>query len=541
MNKEQTNKRIEEYEDQLKHLQKELDENKSLLMVSELQKENEIDYYKQKHNEEIGLMRLSLNEQLGSFRLQHDQEVENLKKVINEKAINDNDVFNLKSLQQQQQPQTKNESMLSVVTKSFKQKVGSLNTTLNTSSLLGSSFDDKQQQLKLVREQEEEFDFLVPLEEETKMLKEKLRNTDKKLNSYEKILKILMSEFGIERICGLINSCSNPDETYETVNKFREEFINKQNLDTSIQLDDKDSILANLLCEQAKLRNENEKLAKKINQLVNSNKINNNLQNDHQKATNEHVKNDIKSKQSIQPNHLKSLNIINRLSRSKSLTLLNELANLDCLTNLDKDPQQIKLMNKDEFYLNSKLVRPCEMCSNYELQLQTLQICESDFMKKIENYDKLLYASKQELMKEQEFRLQIEEKFVQEAKECEKIIDKLQTKLATANYEVSQLKCAFNENRKCFNEKLEELKQLNLRLNFNLKNLRNENARLLGCFVVKSKQLHSEAIDLPQTLEEVQFYCLKIREDLISVSLAKEKLEEDFKSQLMLMKGKMNF
>ena len=328
-----------------------------------------------------------------------------------------------------------------------------------------------------------------------------------------------MCEFGIEKICELINACSNPDETYETVNRFKEEFINKNNLETNIQLDDKDSILANLLCEQAKLRNENEKLLKRLNQLVNSNAVINN------QAL-------VKTKQSTNQLIVPTINLLSKLRRSQSLTIYNKLNHQ---ANLDRN-QPIKYTNKedDNHKLNNKV---CEMCSNYELQLQTLQLSESEFQKKIDTYEKQLNTSSQELIKEQEFRLQMEEKFVQEAKDCEKAIEKLQTKLSTANYEISQLKCAFNDQRRVLTEKLEQLKKMNLQLSHNLSNLQNENARLLGRFIEKSKQLQREAIDLPQTLEDVQFYCLKIREDLISVSIAKEKIEEDFKSQLMLIKG----
>lgn len=128
MVKQETNKKIELLEDQLTNLQKELDESKSLLMVSQLQKENEVDYYKQKHNEDVNRIRLNLNNKLEAIKLQYEEEIENLKRLINEKQ--ENDQQNLNNLKSQS---IKNESMLSVVTKSFKQKVGSLNTSLNTS------------------------------------------------------------------------------------------------------------------------------------------------------------------------------------------------------------------------------------------------------------------------------------------------------------------------------------------------------------------------------------------------------------------------
>lgn len=367
------------------------------------------------------------------------------------------------------------------------------------------------------------------------MLKEKFRTTDKKLNSYEKIFSILISEYGIDKICELINACSTSDENCETVSKLKEEFMNNnKNLESSIQLDDKESILANLLCEQAKLRNENERLLERINQLLNSNCVNNS----------NHL-NSVRNKQNQPslPSLDSSLNSSSKLRRTQSLTIYNKLNNSIHLN--DKFNQRLKFDQTDSKIIKStdqndhiKIAsKSCEMCYNYEIEVQTLQLNETDFLRKLENSEKLLNASKQELIKEQEFRLQREEKFIQQVKECDETIENLQTKLSTANYEISELKRTFNDSRKCLNDKLDDLKKINKQLHSDLINIQNENARLLGLFVERSKQLDSKIIDLPQNLEELQIYCLKIREDLISVSISKEKLEEEYKSQLMLIKG----
>ena len=61
--------------------------------------------------------------------------------------------------------------------------------------------------------------------------------------------------------------------------------------------------------------------------------------------------------------------------------------------------------------------------------------------------------------------------------------------------------------------------------------LRKENDYLLGKFIGKSRDLQSEAIDLPQTVDELQFHCLTLNEKLILATLAKEQLEEAMMQQ----------
>lgn len=64
-----------------------------------------------------------------------------------------------------------------------------------------------------------------------------------------------------------------------------------------------------------------------------------------------------------------------------------------------------------------------------------------------------------------------------------------------------------------------------------------ENEFLLGKHIAKSEHLQAEIIDLPQKMEDMQFYCLKLREDLITALVAKERNEETFRSEILFLKG----
>lgn len=180
-------------------LNKELDELRSLITVAECEKENLIEVERRKCREEVASMKHLMQEKLDSMKRNYDVEMGKMKKELEKLEC---ELVELKS--------SENDNLLSVVTKSFKQKVGSLNSsTANNSNL--NSFDDNSliKQRAEVSQHDDEFDMMVPFEEELKVLKEKLRMTDTKLQIYELSLAQLMKHFGTDPVCNVIKSKVN--------------------------------------------------------------------------------------------------------------------------------------------------------------------------------------------------------------------------------------------------------------------------------------------------------------------------------------------
>lgn len=70
-----------------------------------------------------------------------------------------------------------------------------------------------------------------------------------------------------------------------------------------------------------------------------------------------------------------------------------------------------------------------------------------------------------------------------------------------------------------------------------LQKLLAENELLLGKHIARSEELNAETINLPENLEEMQFYCLKLKEDLITALAAKERNQENCRSEVLFLKG----
>ena len=181
----------------------------------------------------------------------------------------------------------------------------------------------------------------------------------------------------------------------------------------------------------------------------------------------------------------------------------------------------------------------CEMCKNYEIQLQEMQYNEVVMGLQLENNEKTIKQIRDELRKEQNFRSELEEKFNEDAKRAEKDIRDLCLRVDQSQRNVDILTKSHTELRKEANDIISNLMNQMEETNKELHRIRTDNNILLGKFIAKSQILQSEPIDLPQDIDEMQFYCLKLREELITTLVAKERNEETLKSEILFLKEQM--
>ena len=95
----------------------------------------------------------------------------------------------------------------------------------------------------------------------------------------------------------------------------------------------------------------------------------------------------------------------------------------------------------------------------------------------------------------------------------------------------------FNEYEGSISEKINQLVSNNEGLCKKLTTLLRENDSLLGRNIAKSVEMESEIINLPQDATELQFYLLKLQQELITTIVAKERNEETHRSEHLFLKG----
>lgn len=81
----------------------------------------------------------------------------------------------------------------------------------------------------------------------------------------------------------------------------------------------------------------------------------------------------------------------------------------------------------------------CEMCRNYELQLQIVQVSEDGLRTQLAKSQEMMKGLKDDLRKEQAGRIELEETFNKEARSTEKKLQDLMNQLEDSNSRLDRM------------------------------------------------------------------------------------------------------
>ncbi|KAF7489931.1 Rab GTPase-binding effector protein 1 [Sarcoptes scabiei] len=186
-----------------------------------------------------------------------------------------------------------------------------------------------------------------------------------------------------------------------------------------------------------------------------------------------------------------------------------------------------------------KNMMACEMCNNYEMQLQDMQYREAVLHISIGQYEKNIVKLKEDLKKEQSFRLEIEEKFINESKRFENELKSLSSQVDQGQNSFEKISNKFAKLNKSANSSIASLINQIDKLKSDIVRLSSDNEKLIGRHLKKSREMLSESISLPEDPEALQFYCLQLREDLIQALYNREHLEETLRSENIFLKEQL--
>lgn len=131
-----------------------------------------------------------------------------------------------------------------------------------------------------------------------------------------------------------------------------------------------------------------------------------------------------------------------------------------------------------------------------------------------------------ELEREVQRRCDLEQRFSEEAKRSTDQIEELVSKSKQDDEKLSELERKFESYVNETSSMIENFTTNREILTSQLLELRKENDYLLGKFIEKGREMQNTEINLPQTVDELQFHCLMLNEKLLLATLAKEQLEE---------------
>ncbi|KAI0216904.1 Rab GTPase-binding effector protein 1 [Lamellibrachia satsuma] len=197
------------------------------------------------------------------------------------------------------------------------------------------------------------------------------------------------------------------------------------------------------------------------------------------------------------------------------------------------------LLQKELKAAREKLGRSCDMCSNYESQLQALQENEKKAWSQVRTLERQLQAERQARTAQHSYVEQLETALHDKAEDARKQIVTLASKVADAETYIHETKHRFLQSQTELQQQLKSLTEHREEIHKELTRLQEENDTLVGKHSVHSQLMQEESIDLPNKIEDMQLLLLKYREDIITAKIAKEQTEESLHSQMLFLRDRV--
>uniref|UniRef100_A0A8C1P2L2 Rab GTPase-binding effector protein 1 n=1 Tax=Cyprinus carpio TaxID=7962 RepID=A0A8C1P2L2_CYPCA len=181
-----------------------------------------------------------------------------------------------------------------------------------------------------------------------------------------------------------------------------------------------------------------------------------------------------------------------------------------------------------------KLGRRCDMCSNYEKQLQVIQGQEAETRDQVKKLQAMLRQANDQLERTMNERQEFEDSVKQASEET--TISELKQKVQESESLVSTLQQAFSQAKRNTQEQMAVLLQSREQVTEELNRLQRDNESLQGKHRLHMTLQQQEDFHMPATVQELQKLVLQYREDIVSARTAAEHLEEKLKAEILFLK-----
>ncbi|KAM8991538.1 rab GTPase-binding effector protein 1 isoform 2-T2 [Ara ararauna] len=194
------------------------------------------------------------------------------------------------------------------------------------------------------------------------------------------------------------------------------------------------------------------------------------------------------------------------------------------------------LLQKEVQNAGNKLGRRCDMCSNYEKQLQGIQIQEAETRDQVKKLQVMLRQANDQLEKTMKDKQELEDYMKQSAEDSSNQISLLMAKCQKSENLLSELQQAFSQAKRSVQEQMAVLTRSREQVSEELVRLQKDNESLQGKHSLHVSLQQAEDFILPEATEELRELILKYREDIISVRTAADHLEEKLKAEILFLK-----
>ncbi|CAD5220831.1 unnamed protein product [Bursaphelenchus xylophilus] len=162
-----------------------------------------------------------------------------------------------------------------------------------------------------------------------------------------------------------------------------------------------------------------------------------------------------------------------------------------------------------------------------------------ELKEKLEAAKQLTDRYEKMLQEERTYRQELERVFEKKSKEAETSTFQLNEQIQSLERLLDNLSAKFNNEMKIVEEKFDELLSINQSRLDDFNTVNEKYQKLLGLYRKNASNMREDNISLPQTVDELQFECLKLREEIIETRSAKEHIEEEKASAVAALNSEL--
>lgn len=183
-----------------------------------------------------------------------------------------------------------------------------------------------------------------------------------------------------------------------------------------------------------------------------------------------------------------------------------------------------------------KLGRRCDMCSNYEKQLQVIQGQEAETRDQVKKLQVMLRQANDQLERTMAEKQELEDSVKLVNEESAAKVSALVQRVQESEALLGTLQQAFSHTKRNIQEQMAVLLQSRERVADELSRLQRDNDSLQGKHRLHTELQQQEDFRMPVTVQELQPLVLRLREDTVAARTAADHLEEKLKAEILFLK-----
>ncbi|XP_068456064.1 rab GTPase-binding effector protein 1 [Clinocottus analis] len=183
-----------------------------------------------------------------------------------------------------------------------------------------------------------------------------------------------------------------------------------------------------------------------------------------------------------------------------------------------------------------KLGRRCDMCSNYEKQLQAIQGQEAETRDQVKKLQVMLRQANDQLERTMTEKQNLEDSVKVGNEETSAKVSAFMQRVQESELLLSTLQQAFGDAKRNTQEQMAVLVKSREQVADELSRLQRDNESLQGKHRLHVELQQQEDFQMPDTVQELHALVLQLRDDLVALRTAADHMEEKLKAEILFLK-----